>query len=125
MRTVNIRLHLLIPRHGHESRQVCWRVFAHPLIATAVNMFLELGLPFILRYIAEWRSGKTSLKDLKNMTKRHHDEPASPTTEADAEKLFLDKVERELGLPDYSLFSQSRLTSVSFMLTPQPITPRW
>jgi len=70
--------------------------------STAINAFLELGLPFIMRFANDWREGKTTIKEA--MSKRH-DEP--PTTAGgDVEKRFLNKVERELGLPDYSLFSK-------------------
>ena len=68
-------------------------------------MFLELGLPFILRYIDELRTGK---KHLKESFSRHQGEKKGSANETvDIEKKFLDKVERELALPDYSLFSQS------------------
>jgi hypothetical protein len=69
-----------------------------------VNTFLELGLPFILRFVDDWRSGKASLKDIHKMIQNEGDDT---TALGGDEKKFLDKVERELGLPDYSLFSQS------------------
>jgi len=74
-------------------------------------LFLELGLPFILRFINDWRAGKTTVKEavekVKNVKNGIHDEkeltPAKSSEEA--EERFLEKVERELGLPEYNLFS--------------------
>ena len=74
-------------------------------------MFLELGLPFILRFINDWRAGKTTVKEavekVKNVKNGIHDEkeltPAKSNEEA--EERFLEKVERELGLLEYNLFS--------------------
>jgi anoctamin-10 len=88
-------------------------------------MFLELGLPFILRFVNDWRAGKTTIKkavetvksiDLKKLhaDKGQHT-PAVVRDAEEAEKRFMDKVERELGLPDYNLFSGS-----SFGLPPRP-----
>jgi hypothetical protein len=73
----------------------------------AVNTFLELGLPFILRFVNDWRQGKASLKDL---SKNGHKQEGS-TADADPEKHFLDRVENQLGLPDYSTFSRSETSS--------------
>lgn len=50
-----------------------------------------------MRFVNDWREGKTTIK--RAMT--------DPHPSGDAEGRFLDKVERELGLPDYSLFSGS------------------
>jgi hypothetical protein len=85
-----------------------------------INMFLELGLPFVLRFINDWRSGKTtvkeaveSVKNVKNgITSHPHSsekESAAPSSNEEAEERFLEKVERELGLPEYNLFSMSLL----------------
>jgi len=77
-------------------------------------MFLELGLPFILRFINDWRAGKTTVKEavekvknVKNGIKQSEKEVQVPTSAEEAESLFLEKVERELGLPEYNLFSTS------------------
>lgn len=72
-------------------------------------MFLELGLPFILRFVNDWRAGKTTLKEAVNVDKlikkaKGGDTPPAQSTE-EAEKRFMDKVERELALPDYNLFT--------------------
>ena len=83
-----------------------------------INAFIELGLPFIKRFVDDWRAGKTTIKQAMSHVQ---DEPP-PTTEDDAEKRFLDKVEREVGLPDYSLFSESLLQGSTYI---QPIMPRW
>jgi len=76
-------------------------------------MFLELGLPFILRFINDWRAGKTTVKEAVEKVKNVKNgistekEVAVPTTAEEAESLFMEKVERELGLPEYNLFSMS------------------
>ena len=72
-----------------------------------VNLFLEAGLPFIMRFVEDWRAGKAHLSDLKKVAEPHEAREAPPSSEAAAEKQFLDKVERELALPEYSLFSTS------------------
>ena len=76
-------------------------------------MFLELGLPFILRFINDWRAGKTTVKEAVEKVKNvkngisNEKEVQVPTSAEEAESLFLEKVERELGLPEYNLFSMS------------------
>jgi anoctamin-10 len=76
-------------------------------------MFLELGLPFILRFVNDWRAGKTTVKEavekVKNVKNgiQSEKEVEVPTSAEEAEGLFLEKVERELGLPEYNLFSKS------------------
>lgn len=74
-----------------------------------INVFLELGLPFILRFVNDWRAGKTTLKQAVS---REEEKPA--TTEDESERRFLEKVESELELPDYALFSASNLRSLAF-----------
>lgn len=69
-------------------------------------MFLELGLPFILRFVNDWRAGKTTLKEAVKTAKNGHDTTPPPQSPEEAEKRFMDKVERELALPDYNLFSE-------------------
>jgi len=64
-----------------------------------INTFLEVGLPYILRFINDWREGKVSLKDLKG-----HDEKTR-TPDEDPESRFLDKVAHELTLPPYNIFT--------------------
>lgn len=68
-----------------------------------VGAFLENVLPFIMRFVDDWRAGKTTIKDA---AKRNNGEKTPPKTEQEVEKHFLSKVERELALPDYNLFSQ-------------------
>jgi hypothetical protein len=66
---------------------------------------LELGLPYILRFVDEIRSGKGSIKEELQKKTSRQDRP--PQTDAEVEKRFLDKVEKELALPEYNLFSKS------------------
>lgn len=57
-----------------------------------------------MRFIDDWRAGKASIKDaLKGRT--HEEQEKAPETEQEIERRFLRKVEHELSLPEYSLFS--------------------
>ena len=69
-------------------------------------MFLELGLPFLLRFVNDWRAGKTTLKEAVKTAKHATDATPPAQSAEEAEKRFMDKVERELALPDYNLFSE-------------------
>lgn len=71
----------------------------------AVNAFLELGLPYLLRFVDEVRHGKGSIKE--EIQKKTSKDTIQPRTDAEVEKVFLDKVEKELALPEYNLFSES------------------
>lgn len=63
-----------------------------------------------MRFVGDWRAGKTTVKDaVKHARGEKTSEDAVHS--ADAEKRFLDKVERELGLPEYNLFSEWHLHS--------------
>ncbi|WWC57606.1 uncharacterized protein I303_100138 [Kwoniella dejecticola CBS 10117] len=69
-----------------------------------INAFLELGLPYVTRFVDDWRAGKTTIKE--TIKSRGQDTPEKPPqTEDEVEQRFMDKVERELALPDYSLFT--------------------
>ena len=74
---------------------------------SVINMFLELGLPFILRFINDWRAGKTTIKEAVKNVQHPLSEKGVATSSEEAEKKFLEKVEKELALPDYNLFSMS------------------
>ena len=80
-----------------------------------INAFVELGLPYITRFVSDWRAGKTTIKQA--VTKQ---EPSG-----DVETRFMDKVERELSLPDYSLFSEFEIVLGPADPDSQPITRRW
>ncbi|RSH83969.1 hypothetical protein EHS25_005213 [Saitozyma podzolica] len=88
-------------QHEIKSGRLKSQLFAYTVTNQVVNTFLELGLPFILRFVNDWRQGKASLKDL---SKNGHKAEGS-TADADPEKHFLDRVENQLGLPDYSTFT--------------------
>jgi hypothetical protein len=92
-------------------------------------MFLELGLPFILRFVNDWRAGKTTVKEAVEKVKNVKNgistekEVQVPNSAEEAESLFLEKVERELGLPEYNLFSTSQcyLHLISTYITEPPL----
>ncbi|WVQ94169.1 hypothetical protein IAU59_001247 [Kwoniella sp. CBS 9459] len=89
---------------GIKAGRLKGQLFAYTVTNQVINAFLELGLPFIMRFVDDWRAGKTTIKEtLKN---RGTDSPQTPPQkEEEVEKRFLDKVEKELALPDYSLFT--------------------
>lgn len=68
-----------------------------------INTFLELGLPYIIRFVNDVRSGKTSIADVKDMFKK--EDELTSTSEKDDEKRFLNKVQHELELPPYNIFT--------------------
>jgi anoctamin-10 len=70
-----------------------------------VNIFLELGLPFVMRFVDDWRAGKTTIKEAIDKRGNYNEQKGPAATEQEVEKRFMDKVERELALPDYNLFS--------------------
>ena len=74
-----------------------------------MNAFLELGLPYILRFVDEIRNGKGSIKE-EIHRKTHSSDSTQPRTDEEVEKQFLEKVEKELALPEYNLFSKSAET---------------
>lgn len=109
-------------------------MFAYTVTNQVVNAFLELGLPIILRKVAEYR-GKNpngSSKSPKNVTPTapakasasvqlgrvigpEGEKNVLPSAEddtksvSDDERKLLDKIEAEAALPAYDLFSQSTL----------------
>ncbi|KAK8844765.1 hypothetical protein IAR55_006615 [Kwoniella newhampshirensis] len=80
------------------------QLFAYTVTNQVINSFLELGMPYLMRFVNDWRAGKTTIKE--TIQRRGSDENEKPpTTDEEVEKRFLNKVERELALPDYSLFT--------------------
>jgi anoctamin-10 len=64
---------------------------------------VENVLPFVLRFVKEWRAGKTTIKEAM---KRNNGKKTPPKTQQEIEDEFLKKIEFELDLPDYDLFSK-------------------
>ncbi|WVQ82899.1 hypothetical protein IAT38_005035 [Cryptococcus sp. DSM 104549] len=79
------------------------QLFAYTVTNQVINAFLELGMPYVMRFVEDWRAGKTTIKDA--LKKRGSESEKVPSTEEEVEKRFLDKVERELALPEYTLFT--------------------
>lgn len=71
-----------------------------------INAFFELGLPYILRFIDDWRAGRATLKDAIARGTATEDEKPVPRTEEEVERRFLEKIEFELSLPEYTTFSE-------------------
>ena len=92
-------------RHRHQPGFVArsWKQVYQ--LTSVVNTFVENVLPFVLRFINEWRAGKTTIKEAIKRNKNGEKTP--PKTEQEIEDQFMVKVEHELSLPDYDLFSES------------------
>lgn len=88
-------------------------LYLYPLmdVDTVTNQVIgaltENVLPFVLRFVDDWRAGKTTIK---GAVKGNPGDKVPPKTEPEIEKQFLRKVERELALPDYNLFSKLPLS---------------
>ena len=76
------------------------QVFAYTVTNQVINTFLEVGLPFILRWVNDLRSGNKSVKGMFN----GKEEKKREATESTEDK-FLDKVAAELELPEYNIFT--------------------
>ncbi|WWD06320.1 hypothetical protein V865_004410 [Kwoniella europaea PYCC6329] len=90
---------------GIKAGRLKGQLFAYTVTNQVVNAFLELGLPFITRFVDDWRAGKTTLKETIKTRGNNDSTEKVPQDDAAVEKRFLEKVERELALPDYSLFT--------------------
>ncbi|WVW81287.1 hypothetical protein I302_103278 [Kwoniella bestiolae CBS 10118] len=90
---------------GIKAGRLKGQLFAYTVTNQVINAFLELGLPFIMRFVDDWRAGKTTIKE--TIQKRGNTDASEkiPQNDEEVEKRFLEKVERELALPDYSLFT--------------------
>lgn len=67
----------------------------------AINAFTELGLPYIKEYIANYRGIKAN----RDAGKKTGAEPMSLAQRDPRERSLLKKVDRELGLIEYSNFT--------------------
>ena len=82
----------------------------------AINAFTELGLPFIMRYIDAWRDN-SSIPLIGSAKGKASEDAKSKSSEVELRELeqeltpeerkFLDKVARELSLPEYSSFGET------------------
>jgi len=84
-----------------NSRLICSCAASDTVTNQAIGAFTELGLPYIKKWVADYRGQK---KDRDAGKKTGYE--MSPTARRDPqEKSFLQKVERELALVDYSNFT--------------------
>ncbi|KAI0272381.1 calcium-activated chloride channel-domain-containing protein [Gloeopeniophorella convolvens] len=96
--------------HGKlSSARLQNQMFAYTVTNQAINFFLEVGLPFLTRALASARAGKRrpSLSSPGAGTPKKkrvgfEDEPAGG---ARGEREFLERVRREVALPEYDLFA--------------------
>ncbi|CAO1617116.1 unnamed protein product [Parajaminaea phylloscopi] len=73
------------------------QLFAVLTTSQVINAFMELGLPFVLRKINQWRNGDS------NDAKKEKSVPGTPVP-TDSERQFLARVASELALPAYDTF---------------------
>ncbi|KAI0369810.1 DUF590-domain-containing protein [Pilatotrama ljubarskyi] len=96
------------------------QMFAFTVTNQVINTFLEIGLPFIMRAVTSVRSGKglslaapAAGAGGNGNGKKKRVMFEDQTAESEAERLaneeeereFLDRVKREVALPDYDLFA--------------------
>ncbi|KAI0630727.1 DUF590-domain-containing protein [Trametes polyzona] len=97
------------------------QMFAFTVTNQVINTFMEIGLPFVLRAVASVRSGKglslaapaAGANGGNGNGKKKRVMFEDQTAEAEAERLaqleeereFLDRINREVALPDYDLFA--------------------
>lgn len=93
-------------KHAINGGRLKSQLFTYTVTNQVSGAFLELGMPFIMRFIQDWRAGKTTIKEALKKTNGHGDSEMVPATEEEIEKRFLNKVERELALPEYDTFSK-------------------
>ncbi|KAF5362451.1 hypothetical protein D9756_002731 [Leucocoprinus leucothites] len=92
------------------------QMFAYTVTNQIVNTFLEVGLPFVMRFVTAFRNGRNAPK------------PGSPGGEPKKrvvfedekekggleERMFLEKVREEVALPEYNLFEDYNEMVIQF-----------
>ncbi|KAI0333946.1 DUF590-domain-containing protein [Cubamyces sp. BRFM 1775] len=96
------------------------QMFAFTVTNQVINTFLEIGLPFVMRAVTSLRSGKgLSLaapaaganggngngKKKRVMFEDQTAEAVAVAEDQEEEREFLERVKREVALPDYELFA--------------------
>jgi len=114
------------------------QMFAFTVTNQVINTFLEIGLPFILRAVDSVRSGKglsfsgQSNGSAKKKRVMFEDEASGSEVAKIAngkeEREFMERVRREVALPEYSLFSDysemvTQFGYVSLWSTIWPLAP--
>jgi anoctamin-10 len=77
------------------------QMFAFTATNQAINIFLEVGLPFVLRGIGKL-TGKAATKTKKQVG--FEDEKTGSSIQSEQEQEFLDQVRAEVALPPYALY---------------------
>lgn len=92
------------------------QMFAYTVTNQMVNTFVEVGLPYITRFVSSARNGKGTPKPGSP-----EGEPKKRVVFADEkekggmeERLFLDKVREEVALPEYDQFADYSEMVVQF-----------
>lgn len=119
------------------------QMFAFTVTNQVVNTFLEIGLPFVLRAVTSIRSGKglslaapaagagNNGNGGKKKRVMFEDQPVdehSDTAAEGEEREFMDRVKREVALPQYELFADysemvTQFGYVSLWSTIWPLAP--
>lgn len=73
----------------------------------AINAFTELGLPYIKQYYEEWQGTHAKSAEDKEREDDAVHKLNDMSTSSPEEKRLMQKVARELRLPEYSAFGES------------------
>ena len=108
------------------------QMFAYTVTAQATNFFLEIGLPFLMRAFASVRSGKRrpslSSSSAGNSKKKRVGFEDEKNGAARDEREFLERVRKEVSLPQYDLHDDynemvSQFGYVALWSTIWPLAP--
>ncbi|KAG6855942.1 hypothetical protein H0H87_009135 [Tephrocybe sp. NHM501043] len=96
-------------KHKLNPGRIKDQMFAYTVTNQVVNTFVEVGLPFVLRAVSSFRSGKKAVStpgspSEKNGVKKRVVFEDEKEKGGMAEREFLDNVRAEVALPDYELF---------------------
>ena len=90
------------------------QVFAYTVTNQVVNLVLEVVVPFVMKYVTGFKSGRMNVIGSKKKRVEWEDEKAASGM-SDDDRAFLETVRMEVDLPEYQLFGnyiQSLLQSV-------------
>lgn len=113
------------------------QMFAITVTNQVINTFLEIGLPYVMRAVESYRSGKglnlanNSVGSKKKRVAFEDDggeAEIAKNANGKEEKEFMEKVKREVALPEYTLFSDysemvTQFGQVALWSTIWPLAP--
>ncbi|KAF8994055.1 calcium-activated chloride channel-domain-containing protein [Cyathus striatus] len=86
------------PRTKLNPRRLRDQMFAYTVTNQAVNTFMEIGLPYVMRFVQKKSSSSSNGK--KKVVFEDEKERGG-----EVERVFLEKVREEIALPEYNLFA--------------------